>query len=61
MLRYETLRECLKYNANRHPPWEDLKQALNDKKKECCNVDAYKEIHFDRVANEVRYGYAKVE
>ena len=40
------MKECWKFDAERRPSWEDLKQALADKRKEYSDANAYEQIHF---------------
>ena len=40
------MKDCWNFDANRRPTWEDLKQTLADKKKECYDANAYEQINF---------------
>ena len=44
--RNAIMNECWKFDAERRPSWVDLKQAIADKKKEYCDLNAYEQIHF---------------
>ena len=54
------MKECWKFEAERRPSWEDLKEALADKK-EYYDANAYEQIPFDESYNYVRYGRTRVE